>query len=318
MRLVLIGDIHTFTLKVHPRRLLSRRIMGQSNLWLNRRFRFNHRTLDLIIQRVREVRPDMILFSGDVTTTSLEDEFLDVERFLRPLADEFRTVLVPGNHDRYTFKAARSRRIERLLKGIIPDEFPHLEELTPNWRLLALDSATPGFMLSRGALGPTQMQGVEQAVAGLTGDHGLVVLCHYPVTLPAGVPSSWAHNLAEERRLRGLLAECPARVVFLHGHVHRPWHLPPDPEVEARQTRRNHRRRSPFTSINAGSPCMTSSKYPLGQGFWEIKLPEHSARTLTLLHHVPSPGDDSHWRLPRRTRAAQLPETVSWEAREVA
>lgn len=322
MRIALIGDIHTFTLKLHPRRMFSRRIMGQSNLWLNRRFRFNHRILDLLFDRVRAIEPDLVLFSGDVTTTSLEDEFLDVERYLRPLSDEFRTILVPGNHDRYTFRAAKVRRIESLLQGIIPDEFPHFEELTPKWRLLALDSATPGFVFARGALGPTQMQGTRERLADLSPEDGVVVLCHYPVTLPAGVPSSWAHNLAEERALRELLSDCPARVVFLHGHVHRPWHLPadlpPDPEAEARATRPNGRRRAPFTSINAGAPCLTSTRYPLGQGFWEIKLPDHTAETLKLVHHVPMPVGDSHRALPRRERRRSLPAETTWDARTVA
>lgn len=335
MRLALIGDIHAYQLKIHPKRLFSRRIMGHTNLWMNRRFSFNHRVLDVLFDKVRELKPDMVLLSGDVSTTSLEDEFLDIERYLRPLSEEFKLVLVPGNHDRYTFRAAKAKRIESMLKGILPNEFPHFEQLNEKWRLLALDSATPGFVFSRGALGPTQMAGARKHLSSLTPEQGVIVLCHYPVTLPAGVPSSWAHNLAEEKPLRDLLCECPARVVFMHGHVHKPWHLAPetpneaDPEVEALATapskvdtstkpaKKNGRRRPKFTSINAGSPCQTSARYPLGQGFWEIKLPEHTAQRLTLTHHVPMPADNSHMALPRRERVRSLPNELVWESRVV-
>lgn len=315
MRLALIGDIHSFTLRLHPRRMLSRRIMGQSNLWLNRRFRFNHGLLDALFEQVRAIEPDLVLLSGDVTTTSLEDEFLDVERYLRPLSEQFRTILVPGNHDRYTFRAAKARRIERMMHGILPDEFPHFEALTDKWRLLALDSATPGFMLSRGALGPTQMQGTLEHLEEMTADQGVIVLCHYPVALPAGIPNSWAHALAEERRLRQMLGSTPGRVVFLHGHVHRPWYW------DTAADNGNERKPAPFANINAGSPCLTSGRYPLGQGFWQITLPDRPADPLGLVHHVPMPVGDSHAtglarsRLRRRARGGSA--DFRWEPRQV-
>ena len=293
--------------------MISRRIMGQSNLWLNRRFRFNHQLLDPIFDRVRDMKPDLILLSGDVTTTSLEDEFLDIERYLRPLSEEFRTILVPGNHDRYTFRSAKARRIEQMLHGILPDEFPHFEHLVGRWNLLALDSATPGFMLSRGALGPTQMEGLRHRLSELTPDDGLIVLCHYPVALPKGVPSSWAHSLAEEKDLRQMLSVAPPRVVFLHGHIHRPWHWGPGDA--------DGNREAPFTNVNAGSPCLTSGRYPLGQGFWQITLPEMPAQSLKLVHHVPVPEGDSHKTGlldPRRSRRLRgSPSEFRWEAREI-
>jgi 3',5'-cyclic AMP phosphodiesterase CpdA len=326
MRLALIGDIHAFSLKLHPRRMFSRRIMGQSNLWLNRRFRFNHAILDVIFERVRALKPDKVLFSGDVTTTSLEDEFLDVERYLRPLSDEFDVVLVPGNHDRYTFRSMKDRRIERMLHGILPDEWPHFEELTPTWRLLALDSAMPGFMLSRGALGPTQFAGVAEKLKGVSDRDGVLVLCHYPVATPKGVPTSWAHALAEEKQLRLLLSECPARVVFLHGHIHKPWHWGHDASVEevehSTPVYDNGRKIAPFTCINAGSPCMTSAAYPLGQGFWQITLPDVPSQSLKLTHHVPFPEDAVAHKaalkgVRRKHRVRSVPEALRWEERRV-
>lgn len=323
MRLVLIGDIHTFTLKVHPRRLLSRRVMGQSNLWLNRQFRFNHLILDRISEKVDDLNPDMLLFSGDVTTTSLEDEFLDVERYLRPLSDRYSTVLVPGNHDRYTFRSKHLRRIETLLEGILPGEWPHYEELNARWRLLALDSAMPQWMMSRGALGPTQLEGARDAVAQVRQGEGLLVLCHYPVATPSGIPSSWAHALAEEKELRQILSDCAGRVVFLHGHIHKPWHWGRDADVEdlskSLPVNRDGKKKAPFTCINAGAPCMTSGTYPLGQGFWEIILPEEPKASLHLTHHVPLPTGDRHATGPlrRRSRRRSLPDQIRWEARRV-
>ena len=281
MRLALIGDIHLYSLSVRPRQLLGKRLLGQTNLWLNRRHRFNHRMLGRVIEKVEAIEPELVLFSGDVTTTSLHDEFTDVERYIKPLAAKFPVLVVPGNHDRYTFRSSRKRRMENVLSQVMPAEFPHLRKLTDHWHLMGLDSAIPQVFLSRGALGGPQLRRIEQALERYTEDDGLIVLCHYPVAMPAGLPRSWTHDLAEGQRLRRMLEQCPAKVVFMHGHVHKPWYARPDG--------RDH---LPFTCINAGSPCLTSEEFPLGQGFWEITLPQDPADELALTHHVLEPQRD--------------------------
>ena len=311
MKLAIIGDLHLFTLRIHPRRLLSRRVMAQSNLWLNRRHRFNHALLPELADRVRHVAPEMLLLSGDVTTSSLESEFEDFMAFARPLVGQgtdeagIPGVLVPGNHDRYTFKSRRVKRIEDLLESVMPARFPDLRDLSPGWQLLALDSAIPNKVFSRGALGSDQLAEAEQAIRSVPAGQGLVVLCHYPCTLPPRVPSAWSHDLKEDARLRAALQACPGRVVYVHGHIHKPWHVLPEvvddadapvPVTRARsgltgRGRRGGKLKPAFECINAGSPCMTSEKYPLGQGFWEIELPEDPLAPLRSVHHVPLPAD---------------------------
>lgn len=233
VRLALIGDIHLFSLKIQPRRLVGRRILGHTNLWLNRQFRFNHALLEPLPQRVRRVEPELVLLSGDVATTSLEDEFHDIERFLRPMAGTVPTLIVPGNHDRYTFRSARRKRVEALLEGLVPPAFPHVLRLTDRWRLLALDAARPQIVWSRGALGPRQMDEVRYHLEELGRTDGLIVLCHYPAATPPHVPKSWAHALAEARLLRQMLTRCPARV-----GVHTRAHPPPMALVTQRPRRR--------------------------------------------------------------------------------
>jgi 3',5'-cyclic AMP phosphodiesterase CpdA len=276
-----VGDIHLYSLAVRPQQLLGKRLLGHTNLWLNRRHRFNHRMLGPLFEKIQAIKPDMALFSGDVTTTSLENEFHDIKQYLHPLSQTMPVMIVPGNHDRYTFRSARKRRMETVLDGIMPASFPHTQALTDRWDLMALDSAMPNVMLSRGALGRPQLERIEQQLKTYGEGDGLVVLCHYPVALPAGLPRSWTHDLAEADALRQMLEQCPAKVVFLHGHVHKPWYARPDGQD-----------RLPFVCINAGSPCLTSDEFPLGQGFWEIELPADPADALSLTHHVLEPQAD--------------------------
>ena len=288
MRLALIGDIHLFQTQVHPTRLFGKRLLGHTNLMLNRRFRFNHRVLGPLIDRVEALNPDAVLLSGDVTTTSLEDEFHDVARYLEPLSKKFPMVIVPGNHDKYTFRSARKQRMGTHMGGMLPESFPHIQPLNKSWQLLGLDSAEPQLFWSRGALGHEQMQATQAFIKTLTKDDGLVVLCHYPAKTPAGIPHSWGHALAEAKPLHDMLTASPARVVFIHGHVHKPWQWDP-----ANGSKTGNGDNSGLMYLNAGAPCLTSHKYPFGQGFWEVNLPDDPRGPLELIHHVPEAVDSS-------------------------
>ncbi len=275
MRLVLFGDIHLYRLWLAPWQLASKRILGQTNLILNRRKRFRHDLLPGMIDQAIGLEPDMLLLRGDVTTTSLRREFADVAKALGPLADCVPTVLVPGNHDRYTFSASRSRLIDRMLGAWVPKRFPHTRELTDRWRLLALDAAVPRVYNARGRLGQVQFEAAKTYVESLDESQGLVVLCHYPCALPSHVHEHESHALQERDALRQVLENCKARVVYIHGHIHQPWHHEPGDGSGV-----------PFTCIDAGSPCMISEEYPGGQGFYEIELPDDPGDELWVRHHT--------------------------------
>ena len=283
MRLALIGDIHKYRLFVPPWRLVGKRLIGQANLWINRRHSFDHALVDRVVEQVPTIEPDMVLLSGDLTTTALEGEFEDAAAMFSPLTDQIPTLIVPGNHDRYTFTSARRSVMEGLMPEIVPDRWPHFRRLTDQWHLLALDSAVPRIFNSRGLVGKDQLDKARDMIAGLTAQDGLVVLCHYPLNSPPrALPLTWDHKLADSRQLRKMLIRCPARLLYLHGHIHRPW---------CWQPKRNNQ--SHFTYINAGSPCMTTTQYPRGQGFWQIDLPDNPMDHMQVIHHLPAANGGS-------------------------
>ncbi len=300
MRLALIGDIHLFQTDVHPARLFGKRILGHTNLMLNRRFRFNHRVLASMIERVETLAPEALLLTGDVTTTSLEDEFHDVATYLEPLSEKIPTVIVPGNHDKYTFRSVRKQRMMEHMRGILPDHFPHIRRLKKHWQLLCLDSAEPQLFWSRGALGFEQMNEVTQFVNSLTENDALIVLCHYPAKIPSGIPYSWGHALAEDKQLHQMFTESPARIVYAHGHIHKPWQWDP-----ANGGKTGNGDNSGLMYLNTGSPCLTSNQYPYGQGFWEMVLPDDPWGPLELIHHIPEASDGSKPTAQQRRAASQ-------------
>lgn len=300
MRLAVLGDIHHYRLIVPPWKLLGKRLLGQTNLWFNRRRCFNRTLLVAALKRILQIKPDLLLLSGDLTTTSLEAEFADVAALLEPVAARIPTLAVPGNHDRYTLTSALVHRMEHLLPSIVPQRFPHFQSLTDRWRLVALDGARPRLLSSRGELGSHQLRLIKDYLRNLTPQEGLVVLCHYPLKAPPrSLPITWDHKLADSHRLRRMLIRCPARLLYIHGHIHKPWCWQP-----------KHSNQSHFTYINAGSPSMTNSKHPLGQGFWEIRLPPDPTTKLQAIHHIPTSNGHP-------APATQAFDVAAWRAHRV-
>ena len=287
LRLALIGDIHAYRLLAPPWSLFGKRALGQVNVWLNRRHRFDRDLLAPVVARVGELDPDLLLLSGDLTSTALSGEFADVFAALAPVTGHVPTVAVAGNHDRYTFSAARRRQFERAGDTLVPPRFPHFRRLEPpaeRWALLVLDAAVPRIVSSRGRIGATQLELARRYVANLSAADGLIVLCHYALRRPPDLgPTPWHHRLADAAEVEALLAACPAPVLYLHGHVHHPWCW-----------RRDEPGLEHVTDINAGAPCLCVTTQPRGQGFWQIDLPTDPQEPVGLCRHVPQLGPDPY------------------------
>ncbi|MCC7145114.1 MAG: metallophosphoesterase [Phycisphaeraceae bacterium] len=302
IRLAVVGDIHAYRLWVAPWQLLGKRFLGQSNLWLRRRHQFSPAPLSMVVQRVAAIRPDLILFSGDLSTTALPGEFAQAADIFRPLLERFPCLMVAGNHDRYTYRSCRRRSLEQQFGRYIPDAFPHLKAIGPRWQLLALDSAVPRLLTSRGRLGEAQIRAAEENLRSLDCSQGLVTLCHYPIFTPVSVHPRWEHRLADAPRWVKAMETArqegrwPGRMVYVHGHIHEPWcHQVPEGPLQG------------LVDLNAGSPSRLSYGYRLGQGFWELQLPDDPGQTLTCVHHRPVSHGDDGWITQAKVIGPEIP-----------
>ena len=284
MRVVHLGDLHHYRLWANPLACFNKRLLGLGNLWLNRRRRFRRELWPAIARRIVSLRPDWVLCSGDLTTTSLPGEFEDVARLLAPVTESCPTLLIPGNHDRYVPGAAGM--MERSLGRWMPPAYPHLAPLNEHWSVLCLDAAFPQWH-AQGRVGEAQLARATELVRGLEAGRGLVVLCHYTAsTPPPEVHEPPRHGLIDAAEVRALMREAAAAaraVVYLHGHIHRPWCCCAE---EAGLDR--------MLDLNAGAPCMRSTLFPEGQGFWELDLPSPPAMP-RCRHHVPDALGDDGW-----------------------
>ncbi|MCC7408172.1 MAG: metallophosphoesterase [Phycisphaeraceae bacterium] len=301
-RLVILSDIHLYSLAVPPWRLLGKRLLGQLNLYLRRRRVFDHSLLPGALRRVADLKPDQVLIPGDLTTTALPSEFRLARKLLDPLLGRIPCLILPGNHDRYTHASARQREMEKLFAPWMPPSYPHTLSLTAGWSLLALDSCVPRCLTSRGEVSSDQ---IDHARTLLAADpaHATLVLCHYPILTPPAMPQRWEHGLTGADSLRQLLTErlqhSPTPLLYLHGHIHHPWCHP-----VIGQNLDN------LIDLSAGSLCHRGHGFRLGQGFWELHLPDTSSAPTLIRHHRQVSHDHDGWITTdhhKPTPAAMLP-----------
>lgn len=264
MRLVLLGDLHFYQLGVWPWQLLSKRSLGQANLWLNRRRYFRISLWPEIGEKIQTLAPDALLSSGDFTTTALRAEFRQASAAWQSLAESLELTwearVVPGNHDRYCFSSHRQRLFEKAFGPWTSESWPAVWPFGDAACVIGLDPTRPNFFNASGVLGELQLQALGDAIAGVPPEAALLVLCHYPIGTPPGVPvEAPGHGLRDQARLVEVLAGSERPITYLHGHIHRPWvwTLPGAPNV---------------TAVNAGAPMLTGRRYPRGQGFVELTL----------------------------------------------
>jgi len=111
-----LSDLHITQTPVEIGAFFDRRISGALNLTLLGRGAKYARAAEVgakAVQQIIEAKPDMVVFGGDATSLAEPSEFEGAVRVLAPLLDlGVPCIALPGNHDRYTVRAERSRRFE--------------------------------------------------------------------------------------------------------------------------------------------------------------------------------------------------------------
>jgi 3',5'-cyclic AMP phosphodiesterase CpdA len=272
VRIVHLSDIHFWQYAFNPLRLMSKRLTGMVALLAGRARRFRLAGIPRLVDRVRGLSPDHILITGDLTTTALPDEFRAARRALADWLDEpGRVTIIPGNHDRYTWWAHRSRRFERFFGEFAPrHRYPWLRQIDPTTAILGLDP-TRAAVTARGLLPPDQLAEAREIVSAAKSEAvRLIVACHYPVEVPVEhARELTGKRLINAREVRRWLATIGPHL-YCCGHVHAAWAFRPE-EIPGQ------------LCLNPGAPLLLGHSGRNPPGFLEILLNE---RAVAVHHHA--------------------------------
>jgi len=270
LRLVHLSDIHFWQYEFNPLRLLSKRFLGTASLLAGRARRFRLERAPELVDRVCSLGPDHILITGDLTTTALPGEFRAARSILSAwLGDSERVTIVPGNHDRYTIRAHRSRRFEHFFGKFSPQQaYPWLRRIDRQTAILGLDPTRSGIS-ARGKLPGHQLERARQVLKESAPIPRLLVACHYPVEVPADHKHDYARKRLENA---GEIASWLGSIgphLFCCGHVHAVW-------VHRPHTIPNQ------LCLNPGAPLFRDRKGRHPAGFLEVTL---TGTDVSVAHH---------------------------------
>jgi 3',5'-cyclic AMP phosphodiesterase CpdA len=176
--------------------------------------RVNPLLLDPLIRVVREVDPDLIAISGDLTQRARTYQFQEARAFLDALPKP--RIVVPGNHD-IPLHNVFARFLEPLTKykRYITDDLQPVYE-DEEVAIVGVNTAR-SLVFKGGRINESQVSRLRDKFCSLGDDVVKVVVTHHPFDLPEG---------HDERDLVGRakmamtgLAECGADL-FLAGHLH--------------------------------------------------------------------------------------------------
>jgi 3',5'-cyclic AMP phosphodiesterase CpdA len=188
-----------------------RRIVHLSDLHFGR---VNPLLIDPLTRIVREVEPDLVAVSGDLTQRARSYQFQEARAFLDTLP--MPQIVVPGNHD-IPLHNVFARFFEPLTKykRYVTDD---LQPVYEDEELVVVGVNTARSSVFKGGrINESQVARLREKFCSLSGGIVKAVVTHHPFDLPEG------HN---ERDLVGRarmamtgLAECGADL-FLAGHLH--------------------------------------------------------------------------------------------------
>lgn len=272
MRIVHLSDIHFWQYAFNPLRLMSKRLTGMLSLAAGRARRFRLAGVPRVVERVRSLVPDHILITGDITTTALPDEFRAARHALAEfLTEPDRVTVIPGNHDRYTWRAHRTRRFEHFFGEFAPrHRYPWLRPIDSETAIVGLDP-TRAAVTARGKLPPEQLAEARQIVdTARQRATRVIIACHYPVAVPGPYERElFGKRLINAHEVRRWLGDIGPHL-YCCGHVHAAWAFRP-PELPGQ------------LCLNAGAPLLVGHAGRTPPGFLEIEM---DGGGVTVHHHA--------------------------------
>jgi 3',5'-cyclic AMP phosphodiesterase CpdA len=223
-RLAHISDIHLSKLTFHPLKLLSKRWIGILNQILFRKKTYTKDQVYNFCDRISSLDIQYLLVTGDISTTSLETEFIEAKKIMSTVEDMgIKTIVLPGNHDNYT-KAAYKKQLfykyfQNTTKNIysLKDDGVEAGHLHGNWWYIAIDTTyASSIVSSRGNFSHQIESTLKKVIQDIPKEASIILANHFPFTSQMGIRK----NLMRGTHLRNFLYNNPSIKIYLHGHTH--------------------------------------------------------------------------------------------------
>lgn len=216
-RLVHISDLHFAKIHFGISQFFSKRWVGNAHLVLRRKKEMSIDLLDPLLSSIASVQPDLILISGDLTSTSSLKEFKQALEFTSKLKTICpKIAIIPGNHDHYTKKAYRLKRFYDFFPShpLKQDRLEPLQLSQDLWMILLDTTLATGLFCSKGAFTNKLADHLKQTLSLLPKTAKIIIVNHFPLE------SSRSNPLDNSDLLLEILKQDRRICFYLHGHDH--------------------------------------------------------------------------------------------------
>lgn len=170
--------------------------------------------VDLVVETVNALVPDVVVVSGDLTQRARTSEFIAARAFLDRLPRP--QIVVPGNHDvpAYNLFDRFFRPLAKFKEHITEDLMPGFAD---NELAIVGVNTARSFVIKGGRINEEQVGIIQARLCGLHDDLLKVIVTHHPFDLPE--ESHHTEVVGRAHMAMPLIAECGGDVL-LAGHLH--------------------------------------------------------------------------------------------------
>ncbi|HVF49941.1 MAG TPA: metallophosphoesterase family protein [Pyrinomonadaceae bacterium] len=176
--------------------------------------RIDESLIEPLATTVTELKPDVVVVSGDLTQRARSEQFKEAREFLDALPSP--QIVVPGNHDvpLYNVVARFLQPLDKYRRYITEDLEPFYadEEIA----VLGVNTAR-SLTIKDGRINETQVASIRERLCHLANDVTKIIVTHHPFDLPDGYDED--ELLGRARMAMETLANCGADLL-LAGHLH--------------------------------------------------------------------------------------------------
>ncbi len=172
-------------------------------------------------KRVPELKPDLVVISGDFTQRARAEQFEEAGAFLACLRHAGLEVLaVPGNHDIPLYDVLRRflSPLTRYKRYIDDTLCPFID--IPGAAVMGINTAR-SFTFKNGHVSHEQMRFIEESFAHTNPSEPRILVTHHPLfALPVGDGPALSHTMDDQKSALEAIAEAGVDLL-LAGHNHR-------------------------------------------------------------------------------------------------
>lgn len=170
--------------------------------------------VDPLIRTIRDLNPNLIAVSGDLTQRARSHEFQEARAFLDSFPQP--QIVVPGNHDvpLYNIYHRFFRPLDKFRRYITDNLHPTYAD---NELIVIGVSTARSLVVKGGRINQQQLTHVKEKFCALPDEVVKIMVTHHPFDLPTGYDDQ--DLVGRAKMAMAGLAECGADV-FLAGHLH--------------------------------------------------------------------------------------------------